>query len=133
MIKKLNPNNTLGRLTLITRLGHSNTKKHLPKLINTAQENKLNLVWMCDPLHGNTHKDQYGKKYRLLDEAVMETRDTFQCLQSFGQHLAGVHLEATYRCNVLECVSSREELTPERAYQSAVDPRLNLDQSFPVY
>ena len=130
VIKKLNPSNKLGRVTLITRLGYTKTKSHMPKLIEAILENKLNVVWMCDPLHGNTHKDQYGMKYRLLDEAIAETRDTLKCLVKMKQHFAGVHIEATYRTDVMECVSSPEELTPERTYQSAVDPRLNYDQSF---
>jgi 3-deoxy-7-phosphoheptulonate synthase len=127
-IKQINSKNKIGKIVLILRLGKNNVHNSLPKLIEAVHENNLNVIWMNDPLHGNTKKDQYEKKYRLVDDAIEETVNICHVLFHYGIHLSGLHLEASYKSDILECVNSLDELTENRLYNSAVDPRLNNEQ-----
>ena len=54
LIDIINPDNEEGRLTLITRFGENNVEKHLPGLIKLVKSEGRNVVWSCDPMHGNT-------------------------------------------------------------------------------
>ena len=127
-IQRLNPINQVGKIALVIRLGIDKVDKILPIFIQAIHENKLNVIWMCDPLHGNTQSDQYRKKFRLLKHAIEETIKVCDILHQSGTHLAGLHLEASYREDIQECISSHEELIENRIYESALDPRLNHNQ-----
>lgn len=128
VIKRLNPQNVPGKIILVVRLGAANVSQSLPKFIHAVRENQLNVIWMSDPLHGNTQSDKYKRKFRLLSNAIDETIEVTEMLNHYGAHLGGVHLEASYKQNILECVSSLEELTENRTYDSALDPRMNPQQ-----
>ena len=41
-------------------------EKFLPKLIRAVKKEGLNVVWSCDPMHGNTVKSATGFKPDLL-------------------------------------------------------------------
>ena len=68
LIQKLNPDNDYGRITLITRFGKESIEKHLPRFIKIIKDNHLNVLWCCDPVHGNTKKLENGIKTRFFND-----------------------------------------------------------------
>ncbi len=54
LIDILNPKNEAGRLTLIGRFGADKVEKYLPPLIRAVRKEGRKVIWMCDPMHGNT-------------------------------------------------------------------------------
>ena len=134
LVKRLNPDNELGHLTLIHRFGADNIEEGLPPLIKAIQQNELNVVWCSDPMHGNTFSTNSGIKTRHFDQVSKELVLAFRVHKENDSRLAGVHLELTGD-NVTECIGGAgqlAELDLERAYKSAVDPRLNYDQAMEV-
>jgi 3-deoxy-7-phosphoheptulonate synthase len=134
LISVLNPNNESGRLTLIHRFGAKSIEEHLPDLITAAKETGSPVLWVCDPMHGNTESTADGTKTRRFDNIVAELESAFRVHQSMGSYLGGVHLELTGE-NVTECTGGARGLTDgdlARAYKSTVDPRLNYEQAMEV-
>ena len=134
LIRIVNPNNEPGRLTLIHRFGAKSIEEHLPDLISAAKETGSPVLWVCDPMHGNTESTADGTKTRRFDNVVSELESAFRVHQSMGSYLGGVHLELTGE-NVTECTGGARGLTDKdlaRAYQSTVDPRLNYEQAMEV-
>lgn len=131
LMEKLNPENEAGRLTLIARFGAGSVGDHLPRLIQTVQEEGANVVWSCDPMHGNTIKSSTGYKTRPFDSVLREVREFFQVHRSEGTVPGGVHFEMTGK-NVTECTGGVHAVTDEDLsdrYHTACDPRLNASQS----
>ncbi len=127
----LDPDNTPGRLTLITRFGDESIEQHLPELVKVIKQNQRQPLWCCDPMHGNTSTTQNGTKTRRFDAIISELTKAFTIHQDAGGHLGGVHFELTGE-HVTECIGGARGLTEydlQRAYKSLVDPRLNADQS----
>ncbi len=134
LIRILNPNNEPGRLTLIHRFGAKAIEQHLPDLISAVRETGSPVLWVCDPMHGNTESTTDGTKTRRFDNIVAELESAFRVHQSMGSYLGGVHLELTGE-NVTECTGGARGLTDRdlvRAYKSTVDPRLNYEQAMEV-
>jgi 3-deoxy-7-phosphoheptulonate synthase len=134
LIAILNPNNEPGRLTLIHRFGAGAIDEHLPDLIRAVRETGSPVLWVCDPMHGNTESTSDGVKTRRFDKIVAELESAFRVHKSMGSHLGGVHLELTGE-NVTECTGGARGLTDgdlARAYRSTVDPRLNYEQAMEV-
>jgi len=134
LISVLNPNNEPGRLTLIHRFGASSIEEHLPGMIRAVRETGSPVLWVCDPMHGNTESTANGTKTRRFDNIVSELEQAFRVHQSMGSYLGGVHLELTGE-NVTECTGGARGLTDgdlARAYKSMVDPRLNYEQAMEV-
>jgi len=131
LIEILNPDDTPGRLTLIHRFGADKIESSLPQLIDAVKRAKANVLWCCDPMHGNTIKTSSGVKTRSFDAIVRELELAFQIHREGGSVLGGVHFELTGE-NVTECVGGARglsELDLHTAYGSPVDPRLNYDQA----
>jgi 3-deoxy-7-phosphoheptulonate synthase len=131
LVKKLNPKNEMGRLTLITRFGHDKVMDYLPKLIKIVQSEGLNVVWCCDPMHGNTVKSNSGFKTRPFDHILAEVQNSFTAHRSEGTYLGGVHFEMTGK-DVTECTGGLQLIDDEDLslrYHTACDPRLNASQS----
>jgi 3-deoxy-7-phosphoheptulonate synthase len=131
LINKLNPKNEAGRLTLIARFGAGNVGEHLPRLIRAVQEEGLNVVWTCDPMHGNTIKSSSGYKTRPFDSVLREVREFFGVHNAEGTIPGGVHFEMTGQ-DVTECTGGVRAVTDEDLsdrYHTACDPRLNASQS----
>jgi len=127
----LDPDNSPGRLTLISRFGRQHIGQNLPPLIEAVKREKRELLWCSDPMHGNTATTQSGIKTRRFDDIISELTQAFEIHQRLDSHLGGVHFELTGE-HVTECVGGARGLTEldlERAYKSLVDPRLNADQS----
>jgi 3-deoxy-7-phosphoheptulonate synthase len=127
----LNPDNEPGRLTLIHRMGAGKIESALPTLIDAVRAKGRRVLWICDPMHGNTQTASNGLKTRRFDDILREVELAFTIHAASGSHLGGVHLELTGE-DVTECLGGARDLTEqdlERAYKSTVDPRLNYEQA----
>jgi 3-deoxy-7-phosphoheptulonate synthase len=131
VIDALNPANEPGRLTLIHRMGATRIEDALPPLLDAVRREGRNVLWICDPMHGNTESLDSGVKTRRFANIAAELERAFDVHAAAGTRLGGAHLELTGE-NVTECLGGARDLTPEdlaRAYKSTVDPRLNYEQS----
>ncbi|MCI2398335.1 class II 3-deoxy-7-phosphoheptulonate synthase [Aliiroseovarius subalbicans] len=131
LMAKLNPDNESGRLTLIARFGAGSVGDHLPRLIKTVQQEGANVVWTCDPMHGNTIKSATGYKTRPFDSVLREVQEFFGVHKAEGTIPGGVHFEMT-GADVTECTGGVRAVTDEDLsdrYHTACDPRLNASQS----
>jgi len=127
----LNPENEKGRITLISRFGYDNVEKFLPKLIRTIKKEGLNVVWSCDPMHGNTIKSATGYKTRPFNNVVKEVKNVFSVHQSEGSFAGGLHIEMTGQ-NVTECTGGAQKISDQdlsHRYHTHCDPRLNASQA----
>ena len=134
LIHVLNPDNEPGRLTLITRFGAKHIEAHLPRVIRAVRATGSSVLWICDPMHGNTETTAEGYKTRRFDNIRAELRSAFRIHQEQGSYLGGVHLELTGD-NVTECTGGARGLKDSdlaRAYKSQVDPRLNYEQAMEI-
>ena len=131
LIDRLNPENEPGRLTLIARFGAGEVEKHLPRLIKVVRDMGANVVWSCDPMHGNTIKSASGFKTRPFDRVLKEVQEFFAVHRAMGTHPGGVHFEMTGK-DVTECTGGVVAVTDEDLsdrYHTACDPRLNATQA----
>lgn len=130
LIDKLNPNNTPGRLTLITRFGHEKVEAHLPKLIRAVEREGRKVVWSCDPMHGNTITLNHYKT-RPFDRILAEVQGFFDVHRAEGTHAGGIHIEMTGK-DVTECTGGARPVLAEDLsdrYHTHCDPRLNANQA----
>jgi 3-deoxy-7-phosphoheptulonate synthase len=131
LIEVLNPDDEPGRLTLIHRMGAGGIAQHLPRLIEAVKATGRHVLWVCDPMHGNTEKLGNGVKTRRFANVRSELEQAIDIHAAAGSHLGGVHLELTGE-DVTECMGGARGLSESdlgRAYKSMVDPRLNYEQS----
>ncbi|MDX1741517.1 MAG: 3-deoxy-7-phosphoheptulonate synthase class II [Rhodothermales bacterium] len=131
LTRGLSPDNEVGRLTLITRLGSGNVERYLPPLIEAIKTADRRVIWCCDPMHGNTETTESGVKTRHFDNIMGELIQAFEIHRSMGSQLNGVHVELTGD-DVTECIGGARGLQESdlaRSYKSAVDPRLNAEQA----
>lgn len=132
LIDALNPNNEEGRLNLIVRMGASKIREYLPPLLKKVKESRKNVVWSCDPMHGNIEKSSTGFKTRDFDNILSEVKEFFAIHKEIGTIPAGIHLEMTGN-DVTECTGSTSSpITPEglaSRYHTQCDPRLNASQA----
>jgi len=131
LIDTLNPHDEAGRLSLIHRMGRGKIESGLPKLLDAVKREGRRVLWVADPMHGNTESTSNGHKTRRFENIRGELDAAFDIHAAAGTRLGGVHLELTGE-NVTECLGGARELTEsdlDRAYRSTVDPRLNYEQS----
>ncbi len=131
LIEALNPDDEPGRLTLIHRMGNAGVAKALPPLLEAVKREGRRVLWVADPMHGNTESTSNGFKTRRFDNIRGELDQAFDIHAAAGTRLGGVHLELTGE-NVTECLGGARDLSEadlQRAYKSMVDPRLNYEQS----
>ncbi len=130
LIDTLNPKDEAGRLTLISRMGADKVKKYLPPLIQAVKREGRNVVWVCDPMHGNTiMAGDY--KTRPFDDILREVRGFFEVHKAEGTHAGGVHFEMTGQ-DVTECIGGSQVFTAStlgNRYHTHCDPRLNATQA----
>ena len=131
LCNKINPKNEKGKITLISRFGHDNVGKFLPKLIRSVKKEGLNVIWSCDPMHGNTIKSTTGFKTRPFNNVVKEVKNVFACHQSEGSYAGGLHIEMTGQ-DVTECTGGAQKISDRdlsHRYHTHCDPRLNANQA----
>ena len=131
IIKRLNPSNEPGRLTFITRMGASLIREKLPPIIDAVNKSGAVVLWVCDPMHGNTYEAPSGYKTRKFDDVMDEVRGFFEVHKKLGTHPGGIHIELTGD-DVTECVGGGDQISHEdlaSRYETACDPRLNHTQS----
>ena len=129
--RALNPHNVPGKLVFIHRLGVHRVEAALPPILEAIERAKRSVVWMCDPMHGNTVLTDAGVKTRRFNDIVEEVRIAFAVHRRVGTFLGGVHFELTGE-DVTECIGGARDVSPDdlsRAYHSLVDPRLNYEQA----
>ena len=127
----LNPDREPGRLLLIHRMGAAQIEAQLPPLIEAVRATGVPVLWVCDPMHGNTESTQSGLKTRRFDNIVAELEQSFRIHSALGSRLGGVHFELTGE-DVTECTGGARGLVDgdlARDYRSQVDPRLNCEQA----
>jgi len=127
----INPKNEKGKITLISRFGHENVGKFLPKLVRTIKKEGLNVIWSCDPMHGNTVKSSTGFKTRPFNNILKEVKNVFAVHQSEGSYAGGLHIEMTGQ-NVTECTGGTQKISDKdlsSRYRTHCDPRLNANQA----
>lgn len=132
LIDALNPKNEEGRLNLIVRMGASKIREYFPKLLKRVRDEGKNVVWSCDPMHGNVEKSSTGFKTRDFDNILSEVQQFFAIHEEMGTIAAGIHLEMTGN-DVTECTGSTScAITAEglaSRYHTQCDPRLNASQA----
>lgn len=134
LIDIIDPENEPGRLTLIARMGHDQVEQKLAPLVRAVKKEGRNVVWSCDPMHGNTLKSDSGYKTRKFEHVMGEIKGFFAVHKAEGTHPGGVHLELTGQ-NVTECTGGAEKISDEdlsSRYHTACDPRLNANQALEV-
>ncbi len=127
----INPENEKGKITLISRYGHDSVEKFLPKLVRTVKKEGVNVIWSCDPMHGNTIQSTTGFKTRPFNRVLKEVKDVFAVHQSEGSYAGGLHIEMTGQ-NVTECTGGAKNIQDtdlSSRYHTHCDPRLNADQA----
>jgi 3-deoxy-7-phosphoheptulonate synthase len=129
LCRRLNSRNEPGKLLLIARMGATHVETRLPPLIDAVSEAQQRVLWVCDPMHGNTRTTSAGVKTRRFDDILAELEQTFDVHAAKGSFLGGVHFELTGE-DVTECVGAGiEESDLDRRYASLCDPRLNYGQA----
>ncbi len=130
LIEALNPDDSPGRLTLITRMGAERAESLLPPLVERVKQEGRRVIWCCDPMHGNTRTSQTGFKTRSFEAICAEVEAFFAVHRSLGTHPGGIHLEMT-GAKVTECTGA-DNITDDKLserYHTACDPRLNANQA----
>jgi 3-deoxy-7-phosphoheptulonate synthase len=131
LVERLNPDGEPGRLTLISRLGANRIRDLLPPLVERVTKHGAPVVWVCDPMHGNTFEAPTGYKTRRLDHVFDEVAGFFEVHRELGTHPGGIHVEFTGD-DVTECIGGGHEIAEadlQDRYETACDPRLNRGQA----
>lgn len=131
LVRVLNPDNEPGRLTLIHRFGAGRIEAALPAMIRAVRDSGRQVLWVCDPMHGNTETTPQGIKTRRFENILSEVESAFRIHEESGAILGGVHFELTGD-DVTECTGGARGLADAdlaRAYRTSVDPRLNYEQA----
>jgi len=131
LVQVLNPQNEPGRLAFIHRFGAKDIDARLPAVIEAVRATGAQVLWVCDPMHGNTETTAGGIKTRRFENILTEVEAAFHIHEQLGSRLGGVHIELTGE-DVTECIGGARDLKESdlaRAYKSQVDPRLNAEQA----
>ena len=134
LIDALDPSQEAGRLSLICRFGSDKIEASLPALIRAVKREGRKVLWVCDPMHGNTIKTATGYKTRPTDRITSEIRSFFAVHRAEGTYAGGVHLEMTGK-NVTECTGGARAISESDLrdrYHTYCDPRLNAEQAIEV-
>jgi 3-deoxy-7-phosphoheptulonate synthase len=115
-------------------MGKEKVTAVLPAIVEAVQREQLRVLWVCDPMHGNTVSVSTGQKTRIFDDILAELKGAFAVHRSLGSRQGGVHLELTGE-NVTECLGGASGLSESdlhTAYNTICDPRLNYDQAMEI-
>ncbi len=131
LVEALDPEAEPGRLTLIGRFGADRVEASLPPLLRAVRREGRQLLWVTDPMHGNTVKTSTGYKTRPTERIAAEVRNFFAVCAAEGVYAGGVHLEMTGK-NVTECTGGARAISEadlRDRYHTYCDPRLNAEQA----
>ncbi|MCB1859460.1 MAG: 3-deoxy-7-phosphoheptulonate synthase class II [Gammaproteobacteria bacterium] len=131
LVERLNPRQEPGKLLFIHRCGSERVNEVLPRMIDAVRRTGRQVLWVCDPMHGNTETSHSGYKTRRFEKILHELQQAIEIHQQMGSILGGVHFELTGD-DVTECTGGARGLDDsglERAYLTQVDPRLNYEQA----
>ena len=131
LLEALNPSREPGRITLIHRIGAAHVSEVLPKFVAWVDRVKHPVLWVCDPMHGNTETTSDGIKTRRFDRILQEVDEAMDVHHRMGTVQGGVHFELTGE-NVTECIGGASGIDAsdlKRDYRTRVDPRLNCEQA----
>ncbi|MFN8076292.1 MAG: 3-deoxy-7-phosphoheptulonate synthase class II [Kineosporiaceae bacterium] len=131
LIDRLDPEREPGRLTFITRMGAGRIREALPGLVQAVTDSGAQVLWVCDPMHGNTFESASGYKTRRFEDVIDEVRGFFEVHRSLGTVPGGLHVELTGD-DVTECLGGSERIDDAdlaQRYETLCDPRLNHQQS----
>jgi len=131
LVERLDPDRVPGRMTLISRMGARNVRDRLPALVKEVSDSGRRVVWVCDPMHGNTQESSTGFKTRHFDDVVAEVTGFFDVHRELGTIPGGIHVELTGD-DVTECLGGADRIVDSDLhgrYETACDPRLNASQS----
>ncbi len=131
LIDMLNPQNEAGKLNVIVRMGADKLSEYFPKLLQTVKKEGKNILWSCDPMHGNTIKASNNYKTRVFDNILREVTNFMDIHKAEGTIAGGIHLEMTGK-DVTECIGGAQDITEENLssrYHTHCDPRLNASQA----
>jgi 3-deoxy-7-phosphoheptulonate synthase len=123
----LDPRRTPGRLTLIPRFGAADIDR-LGPLVRAVRRAGHPVLWMCDPMHGNTIVGDHGLKTRRLHDVMAEINRFLAVVGGNGGTAAGLHLEAS-AADVSECEGAGVVVERGEHYRTLCDPRLNTTQA----
>ena len=131
LIDRLDPDGEPGRLTFISRMGATAVRGLLPPLVEAVRAAGRTVLWVCDPMHGNTFESDAGFKTRRFDDVLEEVRGFFEVHEALGTVPGGLHVELTGD-DVTECLGGSERIDHAdlaTRYETLCDPRLNHQQS----
>jgi 3-deoxy-7-phosphoheptulonate synthase len=131
LIDALDPDREPGRLTFVSRMGAGDVRTALPPLVDAVARSGASVLWVCDPMHGNTFEASSGYKTRRFDDVIGEVRGFFEVHAELGTVPGGVHVELTGD-DVTECLGGAEHIDEAdlaTRYETVCDPRLNHQQS----
>jgi len=128
----LDPQREPGRLTLIARMGADAVADRLPTLVRRVRLAGHPVIWLSDPMHGNTITTPTGNKTRLLTTISREIRGFRHAVTAAGGVACGLHLETTPD-NVTECIPDETALASAADWHASLcDPQLNPHQAASV-
>jgi 3-deoxy-7-phosphoheptulonate synthase len=130
-VERLDPDGLPGRLTLISRMGAQRVRDVLPEIVQKVTATGHQVIWQCDPMHGNTIESSTGYKTRHFDWVVDEVQGFFEVHHALGTHPGGIHVELTGE-DVTECLGGAQDISDadlSGRYETACDPRLNTQQA----
>jgi 3-deoxy-7-phosphoheptulonate synthase len=131
LVEKLNPTDEAGKIVLISRMWAKRVAEALPPLLEAVRRSGYRVLWVCDPMHGNTQATSSGFKTRNFDDVLREVEISFDMHTSSGSTLGGVHFELTGE-DVTECIGGAAGVTEQdldKNYATLCDPRLNYRQA----
>ncbi len=129
LVRALNPWGEKGKIVLITRMGAARVAETLPKIVEAVGAAGLRVLWITDPMHGNTQTTASGIKTRDFDDILQEIETSFEVHERLGTVLGGVHFELTGE-DVTECIGGGLNVADlDKKYVSLCDPRLNYRQA----
>jgi 3-deoxy-7-phosphoheptulonate synthase len=131
LLERLNPDGIPGRLTFVARMGAARVRDALPAIVEAVARDGRPVVWVTDPMHGNTITSESGYKTRRFGDVLDEVAGFFEVHRSLGTVPGGLHVELTGD-DVTEVLGGSEAIDDAglaRRYETLVDPRLNHQQS----
>lgn len=103
----------------------------LPPLVAAVRAAGHPVIWLVDPMHGNTVTTADGRKTRIVETIVREVTAFQTAVRAVGGTPGGIHLETTPD-PVTECADTAHDTDRiDDKYTTLCDPRLNPVRRWP--